>query len=56
MSSFCSCSPSTERSHPESDLLMMQLVMELECMMGVIGYTSTVLYSRRVAVVNFFAV
>ena len=32
---------------------MVRLIMELECMVVVTGYTSTVLYLRRVAVMNF---
>ena len=55
MSSFCSFVPSTKRSHPELDLKMVRSVVELDCMMAVTGYTSTVLCSRRVAVVNFVA-
>ena len=34
---------------------MMRSVVELDCMIVVAGYTSTVVYSRRVAAVNFFA-
>ena len=34
---------------------MVQSVVELDSMMTMIGYTSTVLYSRRVAVANFVA-
>ena len=32
---------------------MVPSVVELDCMMAAMGYTSTVLYSRRVAVANF---
>ena len=34
---------------------MVRSVGELDCMMAVTGCTSTVLYSHRVAVVNFVA-
>ena len=32
---------------------MVRSIMELDCMMAVTGYISTILCSRRVAVVNF---
>ena len=34
---------------------MVRSVGELDCMMAVTGCMSTILYSHRVAVVNFFA-
>ena len=34
---------------------MVRSVVELDCMIGVAGYTSTALYSRRVAVASFVA-
>ena len=34
---------------------MKRSVVELDCTIAVAGYTSTVLHSRRVAVVNFVA-
>ena len=34
---------------------MMRSVVELDCMIVVAGYMSTVLYSRRAAVANFVA-
>ena len=55
MSSSCSFAPSTERSHPESDLQMVRSVVELDCMIVVAGYTSTVLYFHRAAVASFVA-
>ena len=53
MSSSCSCAPSTERSHPESDLQMVRSVVELDCMIAVAECTLIVLCLRRVA--NFVA-
>ena len=44
-----------ERAHPESDLQMTQLVMELGCTTAVVEYMSTVLHSRRVAVATLVA-
>ena len=55
MSSSCSFAPSTERSHPKSDLQMVRSDVELDCTIVVAGYTSTVLHSRRVAVGSFVA-
>ena len=34
---------------------MVRSVVELDCIIVVAGYTSTVLYSRRIAVANFVA-
>ena len=55
MSSSYSFAPSTERSHPESDLQIVQSVLGLDCMIVVVGYTSTVLHLCRVAVASFVA-
>ena len=55
MSSSYSFAPSTERSHPESDLQMVWSVVGLDCMIDVAEYTSTVLHLRRVAVASFVA-